>query len=109
MSFWTESTRYKDVRFEDGRKGLRNILGSLVVGSYETGGAAGRVRRAACDEDVLFDGGGEYTKESIVDVLADDVDTAWGTGDVGGRVAEARFVGFGEGAPAVAKKKKRKR
>lgn len=67
------------------------------------------VRGAACDEDVLFDGGGEYTKEGIVDVLADDVDTAWGTGDVTGWVAEARFVGSGEGGPAVTKKKKRKR
>ena len=58
------------------------------------------------DEDVLVDGGGEDTKEGIVDVLADDVDTARGTGDVGGRVPEARLESVGEFVPATANEKK---
>ena len=105
--------RYWSVRLEDRRKGLAAVLGMQVLGSYlargtgvgivGTGAGAG----STGDEDVLLDGGGEHAKEGIVDVLADDVDTTWGTGDVGGWAPEAGLESVGEFVPAAANEKKK--
>lgn len=63
------------------------LLALLELGMYDMVWAA-----TACDEDVLLDCCWEHAKECVIDMFADEVDTSWGTSDIGRRVAKA----FGE-------------
>jgi hypothetical protein len=59
--------------------------------------------RTGGDEDVRFDGSWKDSEESVVDVLADEVNTPWSTSNVGWCVAVSGFELCGETSPSFTK------
>lgn len=74
------------------------ILGCAIGRMWWGAGLSG----CTGDKNVLLDGCWEHAKESIIDMLADDIDTARCACDVSGWVSEAGGEGLCKGIPADA-------